>query len=71
MRIEKIKSLMVSSGQAQAIAKLAKLGFGENPSLRADTEEHIAAAAEIQLAYDNGEVIAFAMYRPSLWLSRS
>lgn len=68
MRIDLVQSKNINEEQVQAVTGLARMGFGDSPSLLADTEEHIASATDIQLAYEHDQVVAFAMYRLCLWL---
>lgn len=51
------------------LSHLAGIGFGQGdtPSMRADSLQHIAACDNVQLAYDNETLVAFAMTRSCLW----
>lgn len=51
------------------ITNVASKGFERavDKAMRDDTERHIGAADQIQLASDNKELVGFAFYRSCLW----
>lgn len=51
------------------LSRLAGIGFGQSdtPAMHQDSLNHIAAANYIQLSYQAGELLGFAMLRSCLW----
>lgn len=61
----------MSARDIDQLAHLAGIGFGQGdtPAMRQDALDHIRASDQTQLAYDGGEMVAFAMTRRCLWRS--
>ena len=59
----------ISPETEAAVCQIAATGFEQpnNEAMRADTIRHIRDAGTLQLAYDNGEMVAFSLYGSSLW----
>ncbi len=54
--------------RARGINHLAALGFEQTESaMLDDTTAHILAAENMQLAYDDEQLVGFALYRRCLW----
>lgn len=58
----------VTATEAHAINHLAARGFEQSESdMLEDTTRHILSAGEMQLLYDDEQMIAFALYKEHLW----
>lgn len=68
MRLDIETPSNINRVEISAINTLASLGFGRNETeMLPDTYDHIQNADYIQRAYQNREVVGFALYRRQLW----
>ncbi len=62
----------VSAREVEEAAALTAMGFGREAGEEnyLDTQAHLEGADDIQFLRSNGDMVAFAAYRRTLWQSR-